>query len=55
MQLSEPLVRALLRALQPMRGQVPGELGELLRKVQDKVARLHPSLAPLLEVSPGAG
>jgi hypothetical protein len=53
MQLNEPLVCALLRALQPMRGQVPGELGQLLRKVQEKVSRLHPSLAPLVAVSAG--
>lgn len=50
-QLAESSVRALLRALQPMRGQVPGDVGQLLKKVQEQVARLYPALTPLVSVS----
>lgn len=51
--LSEPSVRALLRALQPMRGQIPGDVGQLLKKVQEQVAALYVSLMPLLSVGGG--
>lgn len=49
--LAEGSVRALLRALQPMRGQIPGDVGQLLKKVQEQVTRRFPSLAPLVSVS----
>uniref|UniRef100_A0A7S3VNL4 CCR4-NOT transcription complex subunit 1 n=1 Tax=Dunaliella tertiolecta TaxID=3047 RepID=A0A7S3VNL4_DUNTE len=46
--LAESSVRALLRALQPMRGQIPGDVGQLLKKVQEQVVRRFPALAPLV-------
>jgi len=49
--LAEASVRALLRALQPMRGQIPGDVGQLLKKVQAQVARLFPTLTVLVSVS----
>ena len=51
MPLAESSVRALLRALQPMRGQIPGDVGQLLKKVQEAVVRRFPGLAPLVSVS----
>jgi hypothetical protein len=34
-----------------MRGQIPGDVGQLLKKVQAQVARLFPTLTVLVSVS----
>lgn len=36
-----------------MRGQIPGDMGQLLKKVQEQVARTFPNLTLLVSVSGG--
>lgn len=48
--LQEDSMRAYLRALAPMRGQMAGDLGQALKKVAGQVAKMYPALAQLVAV-----